>query len=169
MILEKLVSIWMSLCDGALNQVWCLIFCGKIGTLVEFSFVIALSVVRMEVIFFVAAFIVWCFRFVTKTVLMITQKCFSYCWTVLAQNQGFHEPIGWGQKRDWEGEQLQLLIQTDLRDIPHYTKRCSAIKLRKVFQKPVALRLTGPCSADGSCAVIVFASLVGFFPFFFSS
>lgn len=97
MILEKLVSIWRSLCDAAFNQVGCLIFCGKIGTLVRFlSFMIALDVVKMELVFFIAACVLLCFKFVTKTVLMITQKCFSYCWTVLAQNQSFHGPIRLG-------------------------------------------------------------------------
>jgi len=53
--------------------------------------------------------LVWCwFRLVTKTVL-ITHRCFSFCWTVLAQRQGLlllcPQQVGWGWARGWEGTQ----------------------------------------------------------------
>lgn len=41
----------------------------------------------MELIFFLAAHIVLCFVFLTKTQLL-THQGFSYCWTVLTQHQG---------------------------------------------------------------------------------
>lgn len=47
-----------------------------------------LGLVGMELTFFTAAHMVVGFRFVTKTAL-VTHQRFSYCWTVLAQYQGF--------------------------------------------------------------------------------
>jgi len=41
----------------------------------------------MKLPFFIAASMVLCCRFVTKTVL-VTHKCFNSCWAVLAQCQG---------------------------------------------------------------------------------
>jgi len=42
---------------------------------------------RIELIFFIGDCMVLCFGFVMRTALM-TQGCFSYCWTALAQHQG---------------------------------------------------------------------------------
>lgn len=53
----------------------------------SFSFPIILGLAWLELIFFLAAGMVLCFGFVTKTML-ITQQCFSCCWPVFAQHQG---------------------------------------------------------------------------------
>ena len=47
-----------------------------------------LVLARIELIFFIVVCTVLCFGFIMKTVLMITQRCFSYCWAVLTQSEG---------------------------------------------------------------------------------
>ena len=66
---------------------------------------------------------VLCFEFLSRTAL-IARRCFSYGWTVLAQQQGhlcFSLPpqrVGGGWARGWEGTQTGQLTPADQRDVP---------------------------------------------------
>ena len=54
----------------------------------QFSSISILGLAGMELIFFIAAGMMLCFVFVSKTAL-ITHECCGCCWVVLAQCQGF--------------------------------------------------------------------------------
>jgi len=90
---------------------------------------------------FTGARMVLCFAFVVKTV-WITQRCFGYCWTVLAQCQSFlsvfphpAKQVDWGWEKCWEGVYPGELSQTDQRATPYHKASCSAIKLRERRRK----------------------------------
>ena len=96
------------------------------------TFVLVLA--GIELIFFIVASMGQCFGFVLKTVL-ITQRCFSYCWAGLTQSQGLFcfspQPTSEqaeGGTRSWEGTQPGQLTPTDQKDIPDHMTSCLAYK-----------------------------------------
>lgn len=112
----------------------------------------------MELIFFIAAHMVLCLRFVTKTVL-ITHQCFGSCWTVLAQCQGFLCLLLWppralavGWAGSWDVTQLGQLTRVNQRDIVYHMTLYSPIKLAwasRFTKMAVGWRLSGHWSAEG--------------------
>lgn len=83
----------------------------------KISWRVILGLPELTLIFFMAARMVLCFGFVTKTVL-IAHQCFHCCWAVLAEHWSFLVPTlfcqwgGWGharsQERHSQGSWLQI-------------------------------------------------------------
>lgn len=70
-----------SLCSGC--------FISNIHAIVEYTnSVYWVWLLMMDLIFFLSAWMVLCFEFVIKTML-IAHQCFGYCWAVFAQHQDF--------------------------------------------------------------------------------
>lgn len=97
-----------------------------------------LCLAEMELIYFIAAWMVLCCGFVTK-LLSITQQYFSYCWTVLAQGEDFlfcpclcHQPHPGRNATDgsetWEWNTARTADPKWSRDIPSHTALRLAIK-----------------------------------------
>ena len=85
-----------------------------------------------QLIFFIAAGMGLCVRFLLETVLVI-EGCFSRCRAVLTQSQGLfcfstHQWITWGCSRICEGAQPEQPTPADHRVIPYQTMSCSAYK-----------------------------------------
>lgn len=89
----------------------------------------------VEFVFFIVAHIMIYFGFVTRTV--ITHRCLSYCWAVLAQHQGLFcflrcpgsKDAGGAQETEtgqarWPGQ----VTPSDQSDIPCHMTSCLAIK-----------------------------------------
>lgn len=70
--------------------------------------VCALVLIGIELIFSIVHCMGLCFGFVLKTVL-ITHRCFRYCWAVLREAQPLllstrpHQQVDWQCRRTWEG------------------------------------------------------------------
>lgn len=64
-------------------------FISNIHAIVEYTnSVYWVWLLMMDLIFFLSAWMVLCFEFVIKTML-IAHQCFGYCWAVFAQHQDF--------------------------------------------------------------------------------
>ena len=82
------------LISWALYKHWLILRTFRVDKWTLHSFLLWVSVLDlagMELTFSIAATMVPCFASVAKTVL-ITCQCFGYCWTALAQHQGFLPP-----------------------------------------------------------------------------
>lgn len=119
----------------------------------------------MELILLPAAQTMLCFRSDTKAGL-ITEQCFSHCWTVLAQPQGLPcsslcPPGGVGRRKRPRPGQLP---PNDPRDFPSYWTSLSAVKLGVVVvcQNKPLLRGCLAISCWWEVVSDAFASIVWF-------
>lgn len=126
----------------------------------EWRMEIAVSLDGIELIFFIAAHMVSSFRFVTKTV-FIEHQCFSYCWTVLIQQQGlfyFFFPSTNRLRVEESGTQPGQPSPTDQRHSLPYNIMLSN---KTLSEQPLHEKLAGHWSAGGdSC----FCITLFFFP-----
>lgn len=80
-----------------------------------------------------------CFGFVNEV--LITQRCFPYCWAGLAQSRPFlfltpsHQWVAWECTRSWEETQPGQLIPTHPRNIPYHMASVRYIELEKEGEK----------------------------------
>lgn len=122
----------------------------------------------MELGFFVEASVVLFFGFITKTTL-ITNQCFSYCWTKLTQHVTQGE--GWVWARGWERTHLGHLSWADQR--VYYSIPCNLMLSNSNWGEDVSgevsitWRLAGHHSTCGRRWAIAFVSLTYFWLFFF--
>lgn len=84
-----------------------------------------LDLAGMELTFFIGVRMVSYFGFVAKTVL-ITHQCFSFCWMVLAENQGFLRHSFCHSSRC--GGEQETADTCNERDIPQHITSYSVIK-----------------------------------------